>query len=576
MSITPDVPARDQFLQHPKEIQRILDQIAVEQPEDTMESALCLALAVVEHFKDTVQEEKEVVGSQITRIYERACRDVANYKDKVEAKLFLDSFRFYLRWMQEIVEIADGTSALSLEEKAKSFARFRRVCKDEEKFSELLQRAKWSQGEDVNGFVHLFEQAVANARVRKRAASTKGKSGAQETPTTDSSQGSQRDPEQGSTYQAEETTSAEDQESQEHEEEMPDPDTTSHNPSYYRIPTAKDLIEVVEPREWLIANFLAKKSASLLAAAKSVGKSVFAVDMAVALTEGMPFLGFPTRKSRVLYLALDMARETFADRLRDLKKPITLLTEISVITQKEWEDVSTIIGTKDSLAILVYLLESAVAEGRQYDLAIVDTLANIYTTKGPNQYGQEYKFGDRLKSTISRFSVAAFLLHHTNQRVNPRMDPNWMHAVSGTTGLIGGLNDIMLLDKKKLEDREAVLFVGGQNIEMQTIPVRFNPEVIKWEGADLALENRNSKLLNALLSCRNKVKNGYLDAKDVADLMNQGKTDNERLSSRLIINTLEQLGVEVRRAKLNNKPVKFVFDEPRLLALIEREEQHKD
>jgi len=297
--------------------------------------------------------------------------------------------------------------------------------------------------------------------------------------------------------------------------------------------------------------------------------------MAVAVTEGMPFLGFPTRKSRVLYLALDMARETFADRLRELKKPITLLNEISVITQKEWENVSTIIGTKDSLAILEYLLEAAVAEGRQYDLAIVDTLANIYTTKGPNPYGQEYRFGDRLKGTISKFSVAAFLLHHTNQRVNPRTDANWMHAVSGTTGLIGGLNDIMLLSKKKLEDREAVLFAGGQNIEMQTIPVKLDPEVIRWEGADLALENRNGKLLNALFSCRDKVRNGYLEAKDVADFVNQGKNDNEKLSSRLIISTLEQLGVEVRRSKHNNKPVKFVFDEPSLLGLIEKENQRK-
>ncbi|MCH8346837.1 MAG: AAA family ATPase [Chloroflexi bacterium] len=67
--------------------------------------------------------------------------------------------------------------------------------------------------------------------------------------------------------------------------------------------TAAELASQTPERpEWIVEGLLAAGSTTELAAKVKVGKTTFAMSMVAAIVLGEPFLGFPTVRSRVLYL----------------------------------------------------------------------------------------------------------------------------------------------------------------------------------------------------------------------------------------------------------------------------------
>ena len=69
-----------------------------------------------------------------------------------------------------------------------------------------------------------------------------------------------------------------------------------------------------DPR-WLVRGWIGRDHLSLLVGDGSAGKSTLACDLAIALAAGQPFLGIPTRPSRVLYLDEDGSAPDLMNRI---------------------------------------------------------------------------------------------------------------------------------------------------------------------------------------------------------------------------------------------------------------------
>jgi len=94
--------------------------------------------------------------------------------------------------------------------------------------------------------------------------------------------------------------------------------TPPTQPSVLNPKRASELLEEVpEGIEWLSCPVLPTGVLALLVAYPKVGKTTFAYDLALAVSRGEPFLGFPTKQGVVLILVAEEKQDHALQRLRD-------------------------------------------------------------------------------------------------------------------------------------------------------------------------------------------------------------------------------------------------------------------
>ena len=141
-----------------------------------------------------------------------------------------------------------------------------------------------------------------------------------------------------------------------------------------------------------------------LVAAPKIGKSWLAHSLALSVANGAPWLGFETTPGRVLYLDLELHRETFAHRLRRVATATGLSTE-NLFACCERGAISGIDG-----------LEQRVDELEQFDLLIVDAW---YRALPPdcdeNSNGDVMAVYNRIDTIAAETGCAFVLVHHTTK-----------------------------------------------------------------------------------------------------------------------------------------------------------------
>jgi len=85
--------------------------------------------------------------------------------------------------------------------------------------------------------------------------------------------------------------------------------------------------ENAEPPEEIIEGILRRGRKMLLSGPSKAAKSCLLLELAVAITEGRPWLGFPCRKSKVLYVNLELDACTVFQRLKRIYLELGIDTE---------------------------------------------------------------------------------------------------------------------------------------------------------------------------------------------------------------------------------------------------------
>jgi hypothetical protein len=219
--------------------------------------------------------------------------------------------------------------------------------------------------------------------------------------------------------------------------------------------------DLPEPR-FLVAGVL-PDGLSVLAARPKSGKSWFALQVAVAVSLGKPCLGgCETQPADVLYLALEDTRRRLKARAERILAATGWRPNQRLDLRVSWPRAGA-----GGLPLIAEWLEA-----HRGGLVIVDTLAKFRDPgdRG-NAYHADYQAVADLKTLADQFEAAALAIHHT--RKGAADDP--FDEVSGTLGINGAADSIMVLDRNRGADSGAV-YLTGRDISEQTFS-------LKWDAA---------------------------------------------------------------------------------------------
>ena len=213
----------------------------------------------------------------------------------------------------------------------------------------------------------------------------------------------------------------------------------------------------IEPIPWVVEDLLAP-GLYLLGGSPKVGKSWLALQLCLAVCRGESFLGFRTRKSEVLYLALE-------DGPRRLHTRALRLTEEAPAGLHLCGH-APMIGQG-----LEQQLDRMLAEHPGIRLVIIDTLQKVRMVAGANaSYGNDYQDASALKAVADRNDICLLVVHHLRKQEDK--DP--FKQLSGTNGLNGAADGSIVLDRQKRQEGTATMSATGRDIEDMELTLDFS------------------------------------------------------------------------------------------------------
>lgn len=190
---------------------------------------------------------------------------------------------------------------------------------------------------------------------------------------------------------------------------------------------------------------------SLLIGPPKAGKSWLALDFLLAVSGSRRAVGKITmsEKRRVLYLALEDGDRRMQDRCRTLlgDDPIPELFHYM---------------TEIRPGFIVHTLEAFLRRYPDTALIIIDTLGKVMPPAMPGEsaYQRDYRVAGALKRVAdSNPGLAISALHHDRKAASE----DFVDSVSGTHGLAGAADTIVVLARKR-QATEAVLMVTGRDV----------------------------------------------------------------------------------------------------------------
>lgn len=212
---------------------------------------------------------------------------------------------------------------------------------------------------------------------------------------------------------------------------------------------------------WVVEDLL-PTGVHVLAGAPKVGKSWLVLDLGLCVTTGMPFWGFATQESPVLYLCLEDTMSRIQRRLW------TLTNEAS-------EQFHFAVAAEKITSGLIEQLTGFLAMHPDTRLIVLDTLQVIRQASAESAYAADYRDINVLKKFADANNLAILVIHHTRKMG----DADVFNTVSGTNGISGSADSTMVLVKDMYSSSDATLSVTGRDVEFQELKLCFHD--CRWE-----------------------------------------------------------------------------------------------
>lgn len=256
-----------------------------------------------------------------------------------------------------------------------------------------------------------------------------------------------------------------------------------------------------EPIKYVIPGYVAE-GLTILGGRPKLGKSWLSLDWVIAVATGGRSLGVDCEQGDAFYLALEDNQRRLQDRLR------VVLPKMKAMRP----DLSRVHFLTEAPKIGDGLIETLDAWRTRVDdprLIVVDTLAMIRPPKGRNQdsYAADYAALSPLQQYASEHRLAVVVVTHV--RKMEASDP--LEMISGTNGLTGAADSIMVLDRAADGPK---LYGRGRDVEEVEKALRFDGG--KWSVLgnvdDVKRSDERRKILHALGDYGSK-----LSPKDIAE-----------------------------------------------------------
>jgi len=207
----------------------------------------------------------------------------------------------------------------------------------------------------------------------------------------------------------------------------------------------------------------------LLVGKPKQGKSWFALQIALAVASGGALLdSYQANQGEVLYLALEDTPQRLQARSKQLLTSATgIPTGLEFAVQWHRMDEG---GLAD--------LEAYVQTHTQARLIVIDTWAKFTPLSPPRartQYEVDYASLAPLKQLADTHHLSILAIHHLRKAAGK----DALDEITGSTGLVGAVDGILLLKRSREQD-DATLLVTGRDIQEQTLSLRFDFTTARW------------------------------------------------------------------------------------------------
>lgn len=240
--------------------------------------------------------------------------------------------------------------------------------------------------------------------------------------------------------------------------------------------SAYDLQQKQFDERYYAVQDLIPEGETVIAAPPKTGKSWLMLDMCLKVAEGKPFLGFKTNKSDTLYLALEDGDNFEQERLNIVLdgKPAPknfhfVFRDVMPMTE----------------GFLLQLDELLTEHYPDVKIVVIDTLQFVKYRQGKQEsaYETDYRTGRDLKEFAEKRNIAVVVVTHTTKM---RYIDDDMANVSGTNGVTGAADAVIVLGKEKRTDQDAKMFITGRKVRQSMHNIKFNDKSCCWEYVGVA------------------------------------------------------------------------------------------
>ena len=283
--------------------------------------------------------------------------------------------------------------------------------------------------------------------------------------------------------------------------------------------------EYPDPR-WAVEGILSE-GLNLLAGKPKLGKSWFALSLGLTVAGGGVALGgIAVSQGPVLYLALE-------DRFRRIKKRGQMLLDglridppDDLMVYTEWPKLD-----HGGLDLICRWIEeqgftgeagNRVANGR---LIVIDVWAKFRpaaTSSRASAYDVDYGHMAALKNVLDHYGCSALVLHHTRKAIAT----DAMDEVSGTTGLGGAADGVLILSRARVQDgdeMEAELLIMSRDAEEKKLALTVDKKNWSWTSHGSAAERQLGKLSGAILDVLRSNAGLVLSIQSIMDALRLGE-----------------------------------------------------
>jgi hypothetical protein len=213
-----------------------------------------------------------------------------------------------------------------------------------------------------------------------------------------------------------------------------------------------------------------------------IGKSWAMGNILLSAAAGKPALGgIPTGEAQtVMYFALEDGDRRMQSRCR------AILGEGVSIPERF--NYLTVVPPGQ----IVHTIEAFMAAYPETTLLVLDTLGKVMPNASPGEssYQRDYRIGGQLKRIADEYPKLALVVIHHDRKAE---SGDFIDAVSGTQGLAGSADTIILLSRKR-QSTEGLIQVTGRDVAEGAYAVKMT-EGRFWEidGKDLAEAAANAR-----------------------------------------------------------------------------------
>ena len=219
----------------------------------------------------------------------------------------------------------------------------------------------------------------------------------------------------------------------------------------------------LEPTKFCIDTLL-PQGITILGGAPKIGKSWWVLDICVRIAKGESVWNMPTTKGTTLYLCLE-------DTLRRVQERLNCITD-DVPSNAFFATAAHTLAEG-----LCDEIRAFVKEHPDTVLVAIDTFQIVRNGGVDTSYGNDYDEIRQMKQLADELNISLLLVHHLRKQGDS--DP--LNKLSGTTGIVGAVDSVFVLDKSKRSENLATLVYTGRDIEHRQFELRFSQKDFIWE-----------------------------------------------------------------------------------------------